>query len=213
MRALARLFGLLRPYRLRLTCAIACMVVYSLTSTLWIALIQPFMSVLFRGSPSPASPAAVAAPGAAAATGGSWLAGVQRLLAGALGDLPPFAAFERLCVIILALFLLRNVADYTSRTLSWPFKLSALWASQAGSLLLWCWLLTGFSVVVVLTTLVLVFSAGFAWYTVLAMTLAAAFGRTVVPLLKYERKTNLPGRRPVHPIQLEWAEPGIKQGQ
>jgi hypothetical protein len=60
---------------------------------------------------------------------------------------------------------------------------------------------------------VLVFSSGFAWYTVLAMTLAASFGRTVVPLFRYERTANLPGRRPVQPIQLEWAEPGIKQGQ
>jgi succinate-acetate transporter protein len=60
---------------------------------------------------------------------------------------------------------------------------------------------------------VLVFSAGFAWYVVLAMTLAAAYGRTVMPLFKYKREANLPGRRPVHPIQLEWAEPGIKQGQ
>jgi cytochrome c-type biogenesis protein CcmF len=42
-------------------------------------------------------------------------------------------------------FELRNVADYTSRSLSWPFKITALWGSQAGSLLLWCWLLTGFA--------------------------------------------------------------------
>jgi uncharacterized protein len=60
---------------------------------------------------------------------------------------------------------------------------------------------------------VLVFAAGFAWYTVLAMTLAAASGRTVVPLFKYEWKANVPGRRPVRAIELEWAEPGIKQGQ
>jgi succinate-acetate transporter protein len=60
---------------------------------------------------------------------------------------------------------------------------------------------------------VFVFSAGFAWYMVMAMTLAAAFGRTVVPLFKYERKANVPGRRPMQPIELEWAEPGIKQGQ
>lgn len=60
---------------------------------------------------------------------------------------------------------------------------------------------------------VFVFSAGFAWYMVMAMTFAASFGRTVFPLFKYERKANLPGRRTVHPIQLEWAEPGIKQGQ
>jgi hypothetical protein len=47
----------------------------------------------------------------------------------------------------------------------------------------------------------------------MAMTLAAAFGRTVVPLFKYERTANLPGRRPVRAIELEWAEPGVKQGQ
>ena len=35
-------------------------------------------------------------------------------------------------------FELRNVADYTSRSLPWPYKLSALWGSQAGSLMLLC---------------------------------------------------------------------------
>jgi cytochrome c-type biogenesis protein CcmF len=48
-------------------------------------------------------------------------------------------------------FELRNVADYTSRSLPWPYKLAALWGSQAGSLMLWCWLLAGFSSVVCLT--------------------------------------------------------------
>src|SRR5919202_6591937 len=37
-------------------------------------------------------------------------------------------------------FVLRNVADSTSRSLGSQFKLSALWASQAGSLLLWAWM-------------------------------------------------------------------------
>jgi succinate-acetate transporter protein len=60
---------------------------------------------------------------------------------------------------------------------------------------------------------VLVVSAGLAWYTVLAMVTLAAYGRTIFPLFKYERKANIPGRRPVVPIQLEWAEPGVKQGQ
>src|SRR5512144_1504857 len=92
------------------------MVIYSLTSTLWIALIQPFMSVLSRGSPVPA----------AGPTGGSWLAGVQRLLAGALEEAPPFAAFEKLCVIILALFLVRNVADYAASYLSVSVEQAAM---------------------------------------------------------------------------------------
>src|SRR6185369_9355307 len=98
------------------------MVVYSLTSTLWIALIQPFMSVLFRGSPGSAAPTATAAVPA----GGAWLAGVQRLLAGALADMPPFAAFERLCALILVLFLVRNLADYAASYLSVSVEQAAM---------------------------------------------------------------------------------------
>ncbi|MDX6645961.1 MAG: cytochrome c-type biosis protein CcmF [Miltoncostaeaceae bacterium] len=48
-------------------------------------------------------------------------------------------------------FVLRNVADSTSRSLGWPFKLSALWSSQAGSLLLWAWMLSCCAAIVVRT--------------------------------------------------------------
>jgi cytochrome c-type biogenesis protein CcmF len=47
-------------------------------------------------------------------------------------------------------FTLRNVADYSSTTLGWPFKISALWGSQAGSLLLWAWILSAFAALCVL---------------------------------------------------------------
>jgi uncharacterized protein len=60
---------------------------------------------------------------------------------------------------------------------------------------------------------VLVFSAGFAWYTVLSMVMLAATGRTIFPLGKYKKAANVPGGQPVRPIQLEWAEPGVKMGQ
>src|ERR671934_50384 len=60
---------------------------------------------------------------------------------------------------------------------------------------------------------VFVFSAGFAWYMVAAMTLAAATGRTVLPLFKYKWTANVPGRRSTKAIELEWAEPGVKMGQ
>src|ERR671934_350099 len=60
---------------------------------------------------------------------------------------------------------------------------------------------------------VFVFSAGFAWYMVAAMTLASATGRTILPTFKYTRTANVPGRRPTRPIELEWAEPGVKMGQ
>ncbi len=48
-------------------------------------------------------------------------------------------------------FELRNVAEYTSSTLGDEFKLSALWGSQAGSLLLWAWMFTGFAALAVFT--------------------------------------------------------------
>ena len=60
---------------------------------------------------------------------------------------------------------------------------------------------------------VFVFSAGFAWYMTAAMLLASATGRTILPTFKYKRAANLPGRRPTIPIELEWAEPGVKMGQ
>jgi len=60
---------------------------------------------------------------------------------------------------------------------------------------------------------VLVFSAGFAWYTATAMMLAATTGRTILPLGKPKADANVPGRQPMRPIQLEWAEPGVKMGQ
>ena len=43
--------------------------------------------------------------------------------------------------------------------------------------------------------------------------LAHAFGRTVLPTFKYSRAANIPGRKPTRPIELEWAEPGVKMGQ
>jgi uncharacterized protein len=60
---------------------------------------------------------------------------------------------------------------------------------------------------------IFVVSAGLAWYTATAMMLKAAAGRVVLPLFKLDGAANRPGSRPTRPIQLEWAEPGVKQGQ
>ena len=109
MTALARLFGLLRPHRVRLAAAIVCMVVYSITSTIWLVLIQPFMGVLFRGQQAAPTMAATPMPG---------LVGLQTTLMAWLGAVPPLQAFGRLCIVILILFLVRNLADYASQYLS-----------------------------------------------------------------------------------------------
>jgi succinate-acetate transporter protein len=60
---------------------------------------------------------------------------------------------------------------------------------------------------------VFVISACLAWYVVLAMVTAFAFGRTIFPLFKYQRAANVPRRKTTVPIELEWAEPGVKMGQ
>lgn len=48
-------------------------------------------------------------------------------------------------------FALANVAGYSSREIQWYFKITALWASQAGSLMFWALLLTAFSAIAVYT--------------------------------------------------------------
>lgn len=56
-------------------------------------------------------------------------------------------------------------------------------------------------------------SAGLAAYMTLAMSLHAMTGRTILPLGHYKKDANVPGRQPTEPIELAWAEPGVKKGQ
>ncbi len=60
---------------------------------------------------------------------------------------------------------------------------------------------------------VLVASAILAYYTAAAIMMLAGAGKVVLPLGKPKKEANLPGGQPVKPIQLEWAEPGVKKGQ
>jgi subfamily B ATP-binding cassette protein MsbA len=59
------------------------------------------------------------------AAGGGWLAACSGCSRAARGR-PPFAAFERLCAIILALFLVRNLADYAASYLSVSVEQAAM---------------------------------------------------------------------------------------
>lgn len=58
-----------------------------------------------------------------------------------------------------------------------------------------------------------VISAGLAAYTVLAMCLIAVTKRAILPTGELNKAANVPGRKPLRAIELEWAEPGVKQGQ
>ena len=52
-----------------------------------------------------------------------------------------------------------------------------------------------------------------AYYVATAIMLLAGAGKVILPLGKMSKDANKPGAQPVKPIQLEWAEPGVKKGQ
>ncbi|MEZ5100301.1 MAG: acetate uptake transporter [Thermoleophilia bacterium] len=60
---------------------------------------------------------------------------------------------------------------------------------------------------------VLVFAAGFAWYTASAMMLAESAGRVILPLGKLSKAANVPGAQPTEPVQYSRGMPGVKAGQ
>ncbi|HEX4521861.1 MAG TPA: GPR1/FUN34/YaaH family transporter [Gaiellaceae bacterium] len=60
---------------------------------------------------------------------------------------------------------------------------------------------------------VFVVSAAFAFYVASAMMFASAAGRMVLPLFKLSPKPKPPADHLPSPIELAWAEPGVKHGQ
>lgn len=52
-----------------------------------------------------------------------------------------------------------------------------------------------------------------AFYAATAMMLAGSFGRTILPVGTRRRAGNVPGARPVYPIEFELGEPGVRHGQ
>ena len=80
----------------------------------------------------------------------AWQLSAERAVYGVFG-LTSLAIGTMWAALLTDDFTLRNVAGYSSSTLGWHYKITALWASQAGSLLLWGWLLTVFAALVVWT--------------------------------------------------------------
>jgi uncharacterized protein len=60
---------------------------------------------------------------------------------------------------------------------------------------------------------VFVIAAILAWYVGTGMMLKGAAGKIVLPLFKLDRASNTPGAKPTRAIELDWGEPGVKQGQ
>jgi uncharacterized protein len=76
---------------------------------------------------------------------------------------------------------------------------AGLWAGSLGTLRVGGWFF--------------VVSAGLAWLTGGAMTLEHAYGRTVIPLFKWSRAANVPGRAATRPISYPAGMPGVRVGQ
>jgi succinate-acetate transporter protein len=57
---------------------------------------------------------------------------------------------------------------------------------------------------------ILVASSFLAAYTAGAMMIAGACGRTILPLGEYRKAANVPGKRPIHTLEYEFGEPGVK---
>lgn len=112
MKHYLRLLRYMRPYRARLVLALACMAVFGATSFVSLGMISPLMSVLFR--PGAGTHVAMAAPTTLPAVPG----GMQ--LPGRISDLgerwivhaSPLVALERICIILIVIFVLKNLADY-----------------------------------------------------------------------------------------------------
>lgn len=60
---------------------------------------------------------------------------------------------------------------------------------------------------------VFVASAILAYYVATSIMLLSSWGRVILPLGKLSKEANVPGGQPVAPIELAWAEPGVKKGQ
>lgn len=107
-----RLLRYLRPYRARLVAAIVCMVIYAITTTASLGLVSPFMQVLFeRGGATPPRAAAVTE---AARPGGvvRWPAFLREALDRTIVHARPLVALERICLFLLIVLFLKNLADY-----------------------------------------------------------------------------------------------------
>lgn len=120
-----RLLRYLAPYRLRLALAILCMGVYALTTTVSLGLVSPFMQVLFErtgqatvqstpgpGSANLARTLARAQEPLRLANLARWPSIVRARVERAIVHVRPLVALERICVFILVVLFLKNLADY-----------------------------------------------------------------------------------------------------
>jgi len=125
VRLYSRLLGYLRPYRAPLAMAIACMVLYALTTTVSLSMVSPFMQVLFErtgaaptlgvtpgAQADPARVVALAQEPLRARDPARWPMVLRARVERAIVLARPIVALERICLFMLVMLFLKNVADY-----------------------------------------------------------------------------------------------------
>ncbi len=113
-----RYLSLLRPHRGRLSIAIVFMLLNAVSTTLSFTMVEPFTKLLFAtvSGDAVAAPAPLALPGFV--PGAAALADLAARWNHWLFDTRRIVGFERLCGVILALFLVKNASEYLSSFLS-----------------------------------------------------------------------------------------------
>ena len=126
MNPLLRLLRLLKPHRARFAVAIVFMVINSVATTLSFTLVEPFTKLLFAtvSDQAVAAPAPLALP--SAVPGAAWVTQVSAAWFHWLFDARRIVGFERLCSVILVLFLVKNLADYFASYLSVSVEQAAM---------------------------------------------------------------------------------------
>ncbi len=125
MKTYLRLLGYLRPYRARFATALGCMVIYALMSAIALGMISPFMQVLFErvgdqqvqslalpGQSNPGRTLELAREPFRTDNVLRWPELVRARAERSLVMARPLVALERICLFILVVLLLKNLADY-----------------------------------------------------------------------------------------------------
>lgn len=115
MRTYARLLTYTKPHAGRLALAIGCMALYAAMSAVSLGLVAPFMKILFERPEAHPAAAEVTNTTTATTTGDrlkGWPTPLRRWAEGAFLNARPLVALERVCILILVVLLLKNLADY-----------------------------------------------------------------------------------------------------
>jgi subfamily B ATP-binding cassette protein MsbA len=112
MKAYLRLLRYMRPYRARLVLALACMGIFGVTNFVSLGIISPLMSVLFRPGVGAHGVAAAPAPFAAVQGVAPMSARLTELGERWIVHASPLVALERICIVLVVIFVIKNLADY-----------------------------------------------------------------------------------------------------